>query len=360
MQAGKVDALTKIESIKYKLDYCEIIIEGYPYKVFCDYNDYIRYIDVTIAFEVRNDIYKGEQIEVIEGIIERKTLVTVTKEEDIKLLPDITNWTGICNFALSSLRPGEEMSGCIFYLSDMYEDASDKAKWFQLKVIDMVSKVYEIKMFTSGGQSKLNMREGINAYKGTYIKCDVVYSKYGLQTREIEPYLVDVVEPPEVSVAVSIIENAVKDDKELKSYMQQYNFIDELKRVIEVEPGYHLVRIAMELGIIKYINNISELYSQKILTRSSIVSRGYLLNKKNELSKTVLNVNKIMRSKLSTDIELINTIDVLSTNTTQNKRIYIEIRKFTDFILRERRGMIDEKEVVSNIDSISSSFGWML
>ena len=361
MQAGRVNSLTRIENIKYKLDYCEIVLEGVSYKVFCDYNDYIRYIDSIIAFEVRNDFYKGEAIEVIEGIIERKTLVTVSKEQDIKLLPDITEWRSICNFALASLRPGEKMSDCIFYLSDMYEDASDKAKWFQLKVIDMASKVYEIRMFTSGGQNRLKMREGINSYKGSYIKCDVIYTKYGLQTTEFEPYLVDVVEPPEVQVAIAIIEDAVKDDKELNEYMLKYDFIEALRRIIDIEPGYHLVRVAMEIGIIKYLNNISDLYSEKLLIRASIVSRGYLINRKNDLSKTVLNANKIMRCDgLSKDIELINTIDVMSGSTTPNKRVYIEIRKFADFIMSERRGILDEKEVISDIDAISASFGWLL
>lgn len=360
MQAGKVNALTRLEVIKDRLDYCEIVIDGFPFKVFCDYDDYLRYIDVTIAFELRNDVYKGEIIEVVEGIIERKTVVTVSKEEDIKLMPDITGWTGICNFALSSLRVGEQMSDCIFYLTDMYMDASERAKWFQLKVVDMASKVYEIRMFTSGGTSAVNTEAGITNFIGHYIKCTVTSTRYGLQTSEIVLYPVDVVEPPEVSVAISIIEEATKDDKELCSYMTKYHFIEELRCVVDVEPGYPLVKVAAEITLIKYLKNISDIYSDKLLIRAAVVSRGYIINRKNELSKPILNVNKIMRSDLSKDIELINTIDVLSEDTTQNKRVYIEICKFVNFIMDERRGTVDEKGIISRINSLSADFGRLL
>lgn len=360
MQAGKVNALTRIETIKDRLDYCEIVIDGFPFKVFCDYNDYLRYIDVTIAFELRNDVYKGEIIEVVEGIIERKTLVTVSKEDDIKLLPDITGWTGICNFALSALRVGEQMSDCIFYLTDMYMDASERAKWFQLKVVDMASKVYEIRMFTSGGTSAIEMEAGIKNFIGHYIKCTVTATRYGMQTSEIELYPVDVVEPPEVAVAISIIDNATKDDVELRAYMEQYAYFDSLRKVIDIEPGYQLVKVAAEITMIKYLKNISDLYSDKLLIRAAVVSRGYLINRKNELSKPILNVNKIMRSKLSADVELINTIDVLSEDTTQNKRVYIEICKLVNFIMDERRGIVDEKSIISCIGSLSADFGRLL
>lgn len=360
MQAGKVNSITRIENIKDKLDYCEMVIDGFPFKVFCDYDDYVRYIDVTIAFEIRNDVYHGDIIEVVEGIIERKTLVTVSKEEDIKLLPDIKGWTGICNFALASLRVGETMGDCIFYLTDMYIDGSERAKWFQLKVVDMTSKVYEIRMFTSGGMSAVNMEAGIKNFIGSYIKCNVTSTKYGLQTSEIDLYPVDVVEAPEVLVAITIINDAVKDDIELLGYLEQYDFIEQLRKVIDVEPGYHLVRIASEITMIKYLKNISDVYSDKLLIRAAIVSRGYLINRKNELSKPILNVNKLMRSKLASDIELINTIDVLSEDTTPNKRVYIKIRKFVDFVISERRGVINEKDIISSISSLSSDFGWLL
>lgn len=360
MQAGRVSSLTRIETIRDGLDYCEIVIDGFPFKVFCDYDDYIRYTDVTIMFEVRQDVYNGDIIEVIEGIIERKTITTVSKEDDIKLLPDITGWTGICNFELDTLRVGEKISDVVFYLTDMYVDASPRSKWFQLKVVDMVSKVHEIRMFTSGGTSAVNMEAGLNNLIGNYIKCDVTSTKYGLQTNEISLYPVDVVEPPEVAVAVAIIERAVEGDIELLDYMTKYDFIDSLKRVVDIEPGYHLVKIAAEITLINYLKNVSDLYSDKLLIRAAIVSRGYLINKKNELSKPVLNVNKLMRSKLSSDIELINTIDAVSVNTTQNKRAYINIRKFVDFIISERRGIINEEEIVSDINSISRDFGWML
>ena len=42
MQAGRVSSLTRIETIRDGLDYCEIVIDGFPFKVFCDYDDYIR------------------------------------------------------------------------------------------------------------------------------------------------------------------------------------------------------------------------------------------------------------------------------------------------------------------------------
>ena len=118
-------------------------------------------------------------------------------------------------------------------------------------------------------------------------------TKYGLQVDgsddlpAIRTYHVDVLLPPEVEVAISIIRGTVKDDTQLLSYMEKYNYIDKLKTVIETEPGFHLVRVATELMIIKMLTNVTNIYPEQTLIRAAVCAR-YPINIKNNFRIIIL------------------------------------------------------------------------
>ena len=60
----------------------------------------------------------------------------------------------------------------------------------------------------------------------------------------------------------------------------------------------------------------------------------------------MLNTNKVLKSKLNNDKDLILLLDALSEEEiSPTKSVYIRIRKFIKQILNERRGLIDENKV---------------
>ena len=198
--------------------------------------------------------------------------------------------------------------------------------------MDKKAKQFVLRLFTSNLEGNVNAEEVIGELVGHYVKFDINSTRYGYQAQAFE-------------VAITQIIQTVSTDKELMEYMTQYNFINILKGIIDGEFGYHLVAIASEIYCIKAISNISDEYNIQTLIRAAITSRGYLLPSKTKFSRPMLNTNKVLKSKLNNDKDLILLLDALSEEEiSPTKSVYIRIRKFIKQILNERRGLIDENK----------------
>lgn len=363
MKSGLVMSMRLIENIKQRLDLIEIKIDGIPYDMFGDYAIDQKYIGNVVVYDTAPDIWHGKQIERITDIAEQRIITTVKATEVSKLLPSDNDVSPVCNFDLKTLPMGSRQTGIITYLSSYEEKCSDKAKWFDLIVVDMMSRAYSVRLFSSFSVAFEETKAKLDSMIGKYIRTDITHTQYGYQVGVESPIEVlpdDVILKPEIEVAIDIINRMTSNDTELEEYMRQYKYIPTLKTMIDIEPGYFLVNVAAELLMIEAITNISDSFSKQTLIRAAITSRGYLINKMNDLSKPILNINKILRTKLSSDKLLLSVIDVCSDNTSPTKRMYIEIAKFTKYTIDERRGRIDEEKVVSDYNGISSLFGGLL
>lgn len=363
MNIGLVNSIRLIDTINSGLDYMEITIDGVAYKMFGKHAKTIKYVSGTVLYETAPDIYQGKMIERIIDIAEERVVTTTKATAASKLLPEEGDVNPVCNFEFASLPLGTKESGVICYLSNYIENCSDKARWYDLRVVDMRSRVYTLRYFSSFSAASNETRAVLDNLIGKYIKTDITYNQYGYQVqqqKEIELYPVEVVLKPEVEIACKIILDECREDEQLMDYIRTFRVVDKLKSIIDIEPGYHLVRIAMELSIIRAVSNITDTFTRRVLIRAAVVSRGYLIDRTNELSKPILNVNKVLRSALKTDMELINLLDALSGNTTQTKRMYISIAKFVKYIIEERRGLINEEDIINNYNSISDLFGGLL
>lgn len=361
MKLGTVQTLTKIKNIKPGMDYCEVVVEDIPYKLFGEYEDYIKYLNHRVFYETRPDMYQGSMIEVIANIAEQQIVQTVAETKGIKLIPDNSALRPICNVSLADIRPNDSLRDVIVYLSDYTVDSSLKATWLDMKVVDMKSKLYNVRYFTKNGAISVADEQVLCNLKGHYVKIGrLVRTQYGLQAETVILHPIEVVLAPEVAVAEQIINEAAKDDSALIDYITKYNYIQSLRDTIDVEPGFHLVRVATEIILIKSLANVTQMYSEEELVRAAVTSRGYLIDRKNDLSRVVLNVNRVTRSALRGDIALIDCLDVMSEHTSPLKRAYINVANFANFIVDERRGLVDEKEVIDSIMRISNQYGRLL
>lgn len=363
MKLGLVNSIKKIETIKQRLDYMEIVIDNVPYKMFGEHAKMIKYVSNSVIYETAPDIYQGKMIERVVDLVEERVITKTEADTTCKLLSDERDVNPVCNFEFASLPIGNKQSGVICYLSSFIENCSDKARWYDLRIVDMRSRVYTLRYFSSFSQASEETKKILTNLLGRYIRTDIVYNQYGYQvqnSKEIELYPVDVVLKPEVEVACSIILNECRDDAQLMEYIRTFSVVPKLKEIIDIEAGYHLVGIAMELSMIKAVGNITDTFVRRTLVRAAVTSRGYLIDRTNNFSKPILNVNKVLRSALKNDLELVNILDAVSPNTDATKRMYILISKFVKYILDERRGLIDEEKIVSDYNSISDMFGGLL
>ena len=345
MIVGEVVSVTLLESITSEIDYCEICIDFDAHKIFGKYKDLLGYMNKRVTYDVIPDIYKGNRITTIVNLAEIYKVQALDKNRDIRLIPKESQVRPGCNFDSKALLFGDTKLGAVAYLSSIQKGSSDKSEWIDCTMVDMNSRVFVARQFTRG----VDMPEGITveaslaAKVGSYIEFDITSTKYGLQLSKVKKLDLPVMCPPEVETAIAIIMSIANEDKELMDYIQHYDFIDCLKQIIDVEPGYHLVRIASELSLINAVENVSNLYDFKLLKRAAITSRGYLLPANIKYSRPLLNVTKLIKTPLKTDNELLLILDPASEEkVSPSKNVFMKMAQFSESLLMERRGLSEE------------------
>ncbi len=355
MQSGKVESLKLLSHIKPGLDYCAIQIDFDELRIFGTYNDLTKYIQKYVKYETAEDMYQGEVFTRVADLCLEQTIQTVDKAEGVKLIPEGASTRSICNFSVDAIRPGDTEINCIALLCGYEQGASSKAKWADLSMIDRNAKVFSLRIFTSDLKDNMDPDLALQSMCGKYLKFNVSSTKYGLQTSAVEVVDYPVVCPPEVEVAIGIIMQSVAGDTLLQEYMAGYKYLDTLKGMLYGEPGYHLVELASELCMIDTLDNIASEYDVQLLRRAAVTSRGYLLPSKHSFSKVLLNTNKVLRSGLREDIQLIVLLDSPEgMQSTPNKRMFYRIKKLCRQVIEERRGFYEE-DVIDNFNYCDKS-----
>lgn len=360
---GKVESVTKIEHLGEELDYCNITIDFDEKKIFGDYTALCEFVGKYVEYSVCRSMHNNEQIEVVVNLCQKRVIQTLEKSEDIMLLPPDSDTfrESISKFDIKSVPRGEYLKDGVAFLSKFERNVSNLSQWFVLTFVDCKARMFTARLFESNDMSMEELEDLVDGLVGRYVRFDIYNTAYGYRIEYPQLYNVPVTAPPEVETAVAIIEQAVAGDEALVSYMQATNFIETLKKVIDGELGYNLVRIATELTLIKAMQGVSRLYDYKLMVRAAIASRGYLLGAKTHFSRATLNTNRVIRTQLKEDKELLLILDVFSEEeASPTKNAYIEVRKFADRLVDERRGLYEEVSNSGVIDSIRASVGGLL
>lgn len=356
---GHVEKVTFIKNISPNLDQCEIQIDFDTLTIFYDANELIQFVNQDVNYTVRPDIVNGQVVQVVCELALLSTIQTVSSSENVKLIPEGTKRT-VCNLDSKTIRFGEFYPNVVALMSKWVIGSSNKAKWYDCTCIDINSREFEVRLFNAeAGTASMDSRMDSNC--GRYVNFDLESTKYGYQTKEINPLPNVVEESPEVLVAKEIVQKAILSDTGLSDYDKKYGFINCMLSIIDGEPGYGLVRIASELYMINAIENISTDLDVRAMKRAAICTRGYLLPHKAEWSRPMLNTNKVLQvPELKIDRELISITDVLtSEEPSVTKQTYIKIRGLVDDIIKIRRGVKDEKDVDA-YNGISAMFNGLL
>lgn len=346
---GQVCSVTRIEAVNDAMDYCSIDIDFDCHHIFGVFSELLGFVGKRVRYNVRSDMYKGQIITVITDIADTYKIQTLGEVEGIRLVPADSEARPGCNFDSRSLKFGDTQIHASAFMSRAVRGSSLRSTWYDCSMIDSYSRLFEIRFFTNNATSDNgNIDRTIEEMVGHYVRFDVTHTKFGLQADRMELLEIPVLEPPEVETAVQIILSETTEDSELRDYMDRNNFIDTIRKIVYYEPGLHLVDIAGELSIIKTLRNISNVYDDRLLKRAAVTSRGYLLPSKTRFSKQVLNVNRVLKSELVTDRELLLILDKSAEEpASPTKSIYSGVSQFAKRVLEERRGYFNEdKEVV--------------
>lgn len=356
---GKVEKLTIIKNVGENIDLCELTIDFDILKIFYDSNELHQFVGNDVIYTVRKDVVDGVLCEVICELALLSTIQTVSRSENVKLIPEKVSRT-MCNIAIKDTKFGEFYPGVTALMSSFQFGSSSKAKWFDCKMIDMHSKEFVVRWFSSGFDRE-SAEDMLNNCVGKYNAFDMEYTRYGYQTKELTPLPQEVEESPEVIVAKEVMWNMVQSDSALMSYCTKYNFFENISGIINGEPGYEFVVMASELYMVNAISDVTCDLDIRAIKRAIICTRGYLLPRKTAWSKPLLNNTKVMQvGELKMDRELLLIIDALSEEEpSPTKLMYIKVRGLVNDIVKIRRGIKNEEDI-ANIVNVGNVFNGLL
>lgn len=349
--------------LEERIDECILTIDFDEVYAYYSYNDLLKYLNKEVTYLARVDFVNGNKVLVLCDIAEINHVYTIDKTENVKLYVD-DNTRPYCNFALKELKFGEFYPNSIAYLSSFEEGSSNaNVHWFDLNCLDKESRTFKLRIFASIESGGMNNREQFESAIGKYIQFDMRLTPYGYQTKEVDVLPWDGASvSPEVALAEQVLYSTLKDDEDLKVYVESKGLIEKVKDMIDGEPGYNLVRMAAELYIIEQLGNISADIDIKVLKRAVFCSRVYLIAKNSRWSHAVFNMNHILRSPaLSKDKELLCILDVMAEEPpTATKIAYIKVKQLVDFMVKVRRGESYEEDFIRDYTSVVSRFGGLL
>ncbi len=321
-----------VESLPHSGDLIRVTIDGDTEALwFYNYGDALKYLDQDVIVEYRQDIYKGELRQFIATFVIPTVVNTLTKEDNIKLFCDTVD--NFSNLSFNEIEVGETRQGCIVYCVSCTFKSSSAAVWQELVIRDKSMHVAKLRLFDYSNKAA--------NFTGSYVMTELTRSKYGFQSELIVPVNGECPPNPEVDIAVSFIKSYFASDTGAMYFLTKYNLINKMKENIDFEPGYGLVRLAMELSIVDSMRNITNDVDLESMGHALLASRGYLV-RESELSEQVNNI--ILASKVSwKDKALVLKLLDFPTDGEEfpERKVMNSIKETVGTILIVRKGILD-------------------
>lgn len=330
----KLSKITNVEEVSMGVDLIQLYFgDGLHESVymFGEYNEVLQYLDKEVIVEFRTEIVKGQLHKVVANLGVVTTVTTLAQEDNIKLFLEEDLEIGTSNILFSELAPGDVVDKAIMYCIDHKYESSAKATWAKLTVLDRKRNMSYLRVFDPD-------RDSVDL-KGSFIKCALRMSDYGLQTQDIMVHSEGSVDSnPLVVIAERAIYNALQDDKILLDYMSAKNILEKMKTYnLEegLEAGFMTVRLAVELMLIQQTANISKHLDVELLKRMAVCEKAYVVTNKSTtlLSHETQNIILISSHILARDKTLTASLDSNRQINLAECAFYNGIKKAADVVV---------------------------
>lgn len=267
--------LTKVEKLEsYGADNDLMRLEfddgkEYAYAMY-SYPNMVQAIGEEVICDFRQDLYNGRVERFIQTFARVCVINTLTKEEGVKLYTDVTDNNSTIMF--KEIEDGATAIDSIIYVVDMKFESSAKADWVDLVAMDKARRIASIRKF-SPDSKVIDMR-------GRYVLCNIKRNKYGLST-DGDVVTVDSAFPynPEVAIAERYIYNTFSNNADILKVIEESSFIAGAKHTVDIEPGFLLARLAIELELASSIANCLGEVDTDLIKRCLLMSKLNMFQK---------------------------------------------------------------------------------
>lgn len=294
------------------------------------YANLVQYLNDEVIATFRQDMYNGSIAKFVNTIAKVGVVHTLERSNNVKLYVDVTD--NHSNIRFKEIEDGGTAVNAIVYVTDIRFDSSARAEWADLTVMDQARKIAQLRIFSPDSK--------IQDFKGRYVMCDIRKNRYGLSTDSV--VTVDNAFPfsPEVEISERFLMDAFAEDADILTLLAETKFADFAKKVVDLEPGYILVRLAIELDVASELANLVKEVDVDLIKRCLLIEKFNVFQQTSPYRNDIVTFVTASRYKFDHKNEVLLTLYSDEEKFSMERVVLKQVREMADTIINVKKGLI--------------------
>ena len=290
----------------------------------------VQYLNDEVIATFRQDMYNGTIAKFVNTIAKVGVVHTLERSNNVKLYVDVTD--NPSNIRFKEIEDGGTAVNAIVYVTDIRFDSSARAEWADLTVMDQARKIAQLRIFSPDSK--------IQDFRGRYVMCDIRKNRYGLSTDSV--VTVDNAFPfsPEVEISERFIMDAFAEDADILTLLAETKFADFAKKVVDLEPGYILVRLAIELDVASELANLVKEVDVDLIKRCLLIEKFNVFQQTSPYRNDIVTFVTASRYKFDHKNEVLLTLYSDEEKFSMERVVLKQVREMADTIINVKKGLI--------------------
>lgn len=290
----------------------------------------MQYLNDEVIATFRQDMYNGTISKFVNTIAKVGVVHTLERSNNVKLYVDVTD--NHSNIRFKEIEDGGTAVNAIVYVTDIRFDSSARAEWADLTVMDQARKIAQLRIFSPDSK--------IQDFKGRYVMCDIRKNRYGLSTDSV--VTVDNAFPfsPEVEISERFLMDAFAEDADILTLLAETKFADFAKKVVDLEPGYILVRLAIELDVASELANLVKEVDVDLIKRCLLIEKFNVFQQTSPYRNDIVTFVTASRYKFDHKNEVLLTLYSDEEKFSMERVVLKQVREMADTIINVKKGLI--------------------
>lgn len=290
----------------------------------------VQYLNDEVIATFRQDMYNGSIAKFVNTIAKVGVVHTLERSNNVKLYVDVTD--NHSNIRFKEIEDGGTAVNAIVYVTDIRFDSSARAEWADLTVMDQARKIAQLRIFSPDSK--------IQDFKGRYVMCDIRKNRYGLSTDSV--VTVDNAFPfsPEVEISERFLMDAFAEDADILTLLAETKFADFAKKVVDLEPGYILVRLAIELDVASELANLVKEVDVDLIKRCLLIEKFNVFQQTSPYRNDIVTFVTASRYKFDHKNEVLLTLYSDEEKFSMERGVLKQVREMADTVINVKKGLI--------------------
>ena len=290
----------------------------------------VQYLNDEVIATFRQDMYNGTIAKFVNTIAKVGVVHTLERSNNVKLYVDVTD--NHSNIRFKEIEDGGTAVNAIVYVTDIRFDSSARAEWADLTVMDQARKIAQLRIFSPDSK--------IQDFRGRYVMCDIRKNRYGLSTDSV--VTVDNAFPfsPEVEISERFLMDAFAEEADILTLLAETKFVDFAKKVVDLEPGYILVRLAIELDVASELANLVKEVDVDLIKRCLLIEKFNIFQQTSPYRNDIVTFVTASRYRFEHKNEVLLTLYSDEEKFSMERVVLKQVREMADTIINVKKGLI--------------------